>query len=167
MKQELFLGIDVGSGSARAGFFTAAGRSVGSASHPIKMWKPQPDFVEQSSEDIWAACCAATKQALKLAGIKAEQVAGIGFDATCSLVVLDSEDRPVSVSPTGNADQNVIVWMDHRAIPQAERINQTGRVIAPVKVSQYHERKYRIFHRLHADFLASRRIMAGGGNPPR
>jgi D-ribulokinase len=98
MKQELFLGIDVGSGSARAGFFTAAGRSVGSASHPIKMWKPQPDFAEQSSEDIWAACCAATKQALKLAGIKAEQVAGIGFDATCSLVVLDSEDRPVSVS---------------------------------------------------------------------
>jgi FGGY-family pentulose kinase len=139
MKKEYFLGVDIGSGSARAGLFTAAGKSVGSASHPINMWKPQPDFVEQSSEDIWAACCTSTKQALKLARIKAEEVAGIGFDATCSLVALDADDRPVSISPTGNADQNVIVWMDHRAIPQAERINQTrhpvlryvGGVISP------------------------------------
>jgi FGGY-family pentulose kinase len=139
MKQEFFLGIDVGSGSARAGLFTAAGKSVGSASYPIKMWKPQPDFVEQSSDNIWRACCSATKEALKLAEIKGEEVAGIGFDATCSLVVLDSQDRPVSVSPTGSADQNVIVWMDHRAIPQADRINQTrhpvlryvGGVISP------------------------------------
>ena len=71
--------------------------------------------MEQSSDDIWAACCSATRQALKLAGIEGDAVAGIGFDATCSLVALDSEDRPVSVSPTGNAAQNVIVWMDHRA----------------------------------------------------
>jgi ribulose kinase len=66
MKQEFFLGIDVGTGSARAGLFTAAGKCVGSASHPINMWKPQPDFVEQSSNDIWAACGSATKQARKL-----------------------------------------------------------------------------------------------------
>jgi FGGY-family pentulose kinase len=32
----------------------------------------------------------------------------------------------VSVSPTGDDDQNVIVWMDHRATDQARRINETG-----------------------------------------
>jgi hypothetical protein len=26
---------------------------------------------------------------------------GIGFDATCSLVALDNEDKPITVSPTG------------------------------------------------------------------
>lgn len=28
-------------------------------------------------------------------------IGGIGFDATCSLVALDYEDKPISVSPTG------------------------------------------------------------------
>src|SRR6185436_17596648 len=50
---------------------------------------------------------------------------GLGFDATCSLVLLDEHDRPVSVSQTGADAQNVIVWMDHRATAQAERINAT------------------------------------------
>ena len=29
------------------------------------------------------------------------QVAGIGFDATCSMVVLDTDCKPLSVCPTG------------------------------------------------------------------
>lgn len=48
----LFLGIDVGTGSARAGLFNAAGRMLDSAAHPIKLWNPAPDFAEQSSDDI-------------------------------------------------------------------------------------------------------------------
>ena len=33
--------------------------------------------------------------------IDVSKIKGIGFDATCSLVVLDGQFRPVSVSPTG------------------------------------------------------------------
>ena len=124
-----FLGIDVGTGSARAGIFNARGRRLGSASEPIKMWKPAPDHVEQSSEDIWRACCRATRAALRESGLKASAIKGIGFDATCSLVALDREDEPVSVSITGKAEQNVIVWMDNRAIQQSERINQGGHAV--------------------------------------
>ncbi|MDJ0819941.1 MAG: FGGY-family carbohydrate kinase, partial [Desulfobacterales bacterium] len=51
---------------------------------------------------------------------------GIGFDATCSLVALDQTDQPVSVSPTKEPHQNVIVWMDHRAMQETDEINQTG-----------------------------------------
>lgn len=122
----LYLGIDVGTGSARAGLFDASGRRLGMASEPIQIWKPRPDFVEQSSEDIWRACGRATRRALREAGAGPEAVQGIGFDATCSLVLLDADDLPVSVSPTGNAEQNVIVWMDHRAIGEANEINATG-----------------------------------------
>lgn len=125
----LFLGIDVGTGSARAGLFTATGRMLGSASQPIKLWKPAPDFVEQSSNDIWAACGRAVRLALKQAKATPAQVAGIGFDATCSLVCLDAQDKPITVSPTGRNEQNVIVWMDHRAIPQAARINRTSHAV--------------------------------------
>ena len=51
-----YVGVDVGTGSARAGVFDERGKRVGMASKAIQMWKPQPDFVEQSSDDIWAAC---------------------------------------------------------------------------------------------------------------
>lgn len=138
-EQRCYVGIDVGTGSARAGVFDASGRMLGQAAHPINMWKPQPDFVEQSSDDIWNATSAAVRQAVMEADIDAACVRGIGFDATCSLVVLDENDRPVTVSPTGNDEQNVIVWMDHRAIEQAQRINEgkhavlryVGGVISP------------------------------------
>lgn len=121
-----FVGVDVGTGSARAGIFDGTGRMLGQASREIRLWRPEPDFAEQSSDDIWAACCAAVKKALAEAGVHPEQVKGVGFDATCSLVALDAGDGPVSVSPTGRDEQNVIVWMDHRAIPQAGRINAGG-----------------------------------------
>jgi|UniRef100_UPI00404B8DA5 FGGY-family pentulose kinase len=125
----LYLGIDVGTGSARAGLFTADGRMIGTATQAIKMWKPQSDYVEHSSADIWQACGIAIRGALKQAKATPEQVAGIGIDATCSLVCLDGNDQPVTVSPSGHDTQNVIVWMDHRAIPQAERINRTKHAV--------------------------------------
>lgn len=126
MSERLYLGIDVGTGSARAGLFTGEGERRGMGVTTFPMWKPRTDFVQQSSDAIWAACGASVRVALEEAGVGADVVAGIGFDATCSLVVLDAEDRPVTVSPGGEDEQNVIVWMDHRAMAQTERINAMG-----------------------------------------
>jgi FGGY-family pentulose kinase len=120
------LGVDVGTGSVRAGLFDLEGQRLGVCVEEIRSWRPQEDFVEQSSDDIWAAAGRAIQSALKEARITAADVVGVGFDATCSLVLLDAQDRPVSVSPSGRDEQNVIVWMDHRAIAEAEAINQTG-----------------------------------------
>jgi FGGY-family pentulose kinase len=106
--------------------FDAHGVMLGTASRGIEMWRPEPDFVEQSSDDIWAACGEAVRNAVAQAGVHPSDVRGIGFDATCSLVALDSEDRPVSLSPTAEDQCNIIVWMDHRAVPQAQRINALG-----------------------------------------
>jgi len=126
MSDGCYLGIDVGTGSVRAGVFDRTGRRLGSANEPIRMWKPQEDFVEQSSDDIWASAGRAVRAALKEAGTTPEAISGIGFDATCSLVALDADDRPVTVSPTGSDEQNVVVWMDHRALDQTDHVNATG-----------------------------------------
>ena len=126
MSRRFYLGIDVGTGSARAAVFDECGVRAGLGMHPLLRWEPQADFHEQSSEDIWSACGHAARAALKEGGIPAGAIRGIGFDATCSLVVLDSADQPITVSPSGVAAQNVILWMDHRAIEQAARINSTG-----------------------------------------
>jgi FGGY-family pentulose kinase len=121
-----YLGIDVGTGSVRAGIFDARGKLVGASTHPIEMHRPADEFVEQSSDDIWHACGVAIRGALEAGGVDPAAIRGIGFDATCSLVALDEQDAPVTVSPGGLDRWNVIVWMDHRAIEQAQRINATG-----------------------------------------
>ncbi|MDX1385376.1 MAG: FGGY family carbohydrate kinase, partial [Thermoanaerobaculia bacterium] len=122
----LYLGIDVGTGSARAGIFDGEGRMVAAGEEPIRIWHEAADFVEQSSADIWRACGVAVRGALAAGGVAPERVRGIGFDATCSLVALDEDDRPVTVSPSGDDERNVVVWMDHRAIEQAARIDATA-----------------------------------------
>ncbi|XP_059636271.1 uncharacterized protein LOC132278493 isoform X2 [Cornus florida] len=120
--RSVFLGVDVGTGSARAGLFDENGKLVGSASSPIQIWK-EGDCVEQSSTDIWHAICAAVKAACSIANVSGEEVKGLGFAATCSLVAVDSDGSPVTVSWSGDTRRNIIVWMDHRAVKQAERIN--------------------------------------------
>ena len=119
---DVVIGIDVGSGSARAGVFTLEGAMLGTASQAIRSWRPQPGFVQQSSTDIWQAVCRCVRDALTAAG-ELGTVRGIGMDATCSLVVLDAGGAPVSVDPQGAAEQDVIVWMDHRAGREADTIN--------------------------------------------
>lgn len=125
-KNNYLIGIDVGTGSARAGIFDREGAMVSSAFHAIQIWRPQPDFVEQSSGDIWKAICKSVNEAVQQASIEPDDVKGIGFDATCSLVVLGENDAPLSVTPNSDANQNIIVWMDHRAKREADEINQTG-----------------------------------------
>ncbi|KAG6705689.1 hypothetical protein I3843_07G186300 [Carya illinoinensis] len=120
--RSIFLGVDVGTGSARAGLFNEDGKLLGSSSSPIQIWK-DGNCVEQSSTDIWHAICAAVKSACSLADVVAGEVKGLGFAATCSLVAVDADGSPVTVSWSGDSRRNVIVWMDHRAVEQAERIN--------------------------------------------
>ena len=124
MKQA-FIGVDVGTSSARAGVFDEQGMLLATARHPITTWHEAGSVVEQSSSDIWAACVASVRAAMAEAALPASAVKGIGFDATCSLVVLDGGGHPLTVSTSGDPRRNVIVWMDHRATAEARLVNDT------------------------------------------
>src|SRR5882724_12888311 len=123
--RQAFVGIDVGTSSARAGIFDENGNLLATARHPITVWHETGSVVEQSSPEIWAACAASVRTAMVEAAIAPSAVKGVGFDATCSLVVLDAAGRPLTVSGSGDERRNVIVWMDHRAIAEARRVNET------------------------------------------
>ncbi|XP_077784815.1 FGGY carbohydrate kinase domain-containing protein isoform X4 [Podarcis muralis] len=118
-----YIGIDVGTASVRAALVDQFGTVVAYAEQPIQIWAPQPDHYEQSSDDIWAACCTVTKKVVR--GIDVSQIRGLGFDATCSLVVLDTHFKPLAVNSEGEHNRNIILWMDHRAADQVARINGT------------------------------------------
>lgn len=129
MAAPYFIGVDVGTASARAGVFDAIGATLATASHSIALHVSAGDRAEQSSADIWNAVCASVREAVRIADIDPVDVAGIGFDATCSLVVLGKNGAPLPVGESGDADRNIIVWMDHRAIAQAEHINRSGHAV--------------------------------------
>jgi D-ribulokinase len=121
-----FIGIDVGTGSARAGVFDGEGRLLVAARRDIALYLEAGDIAEQSGENIWAAICASVREAVAAARLDAAQIGGLAFDATCSLVLVDGAGQPVSVSRSGDPDRNIIVWMDHRAVAEARAINATG-----------------------------------------
>lgn len=129
MASNYFIGIDVGTASARAGIFDVHGRLIASAKQPIAVFHADGHRVEQSGNDIWRAVCHCVRAALQQSGIAPQQIGGIGYDATCSLVVIDEQGEPLPVSPGGEAERNIIMWMDHRAITQADAITATQHTV--------------------------------------
>jgi ribulose kinase len=60
---------------------------AGRAEYPILMNRHGADNAEPDSEDIWRSVCQAVKEAVERGGVDVAHIHGIGFDATCSLVV--------------------------------------------------------------------------------
>jgi FGGY-family pentulose kinase len=61
-----------------------------------------------------------------LSAARPEQIAGLAFDATCSLVLRDRAGRPLTVSTGGDDRWDTILWLDHRAVAEAEACTATG-----------------------------------------
>ena len=70
--RQAFIGVDVGTSSARAGVFDEAGTLLSTARHPIAVWHDAGDIVEQSSSDIWAACVASVRAAATVGPVPAD-----------------------------------------------------------------------------------------------
>ncbi len=117
---ELIVAVDVGTASARAAVFTLDGRQLARAVSPTQVLQPQAGHYEQVSDDIWQAVIDCVRTALREAQVAPGDVAAIGFDATCSLVVRDSEGGPLPVTAAGATRADTMLWMDHRANPEAE-----------------------------------------------
>ncbi|KAG9048254.1 hypothetical protein FS837_000390 [Tulasnella sp. UAMH 9824] len=127
-----YIGVDVGTGSARAAILTPKGEIVASATHDTKTWRSHRNssIFEQSTTDIWGKIAACVKEVLDQSNVPPHQVMGVGFTATCSLAVVDMDGKSISVSEDeelgGNGERNIVLWADHRAEEEANLINSTG-----------------------------------------
>ena len=135
--QDHYIGVDVGTGSARACIIDSTGEIKALATQDIKLWQTShghdSTHYEQSTTDIWQAITACVRSVLSTSSIPPTSVKGIGFDATCSLAVFTHDtDAPIPVSPptpsnpSPNPEQNVILWLDHRALSETASINATA-----------------------------------------
>jgi FGGY-family pentulose kinase/HAD superfamily hydrolase (TIGR01509 family) len=124
--EKLIVAVDVGTTSARAGVFTASGKLLARNEHPILLHRTGPDIAEHDSQDIWQAVCAAVRDVVDASGAAPAQIAGIGFDATCSLVIRDVDHKQLTVSHSGDHRWDTVVWLDHRALKEADFCTSTG-----------------------------------------
>ncbi|ODV95210.1 hypothetical protein PACTADRAFT_33788 [Pachysolen tannophilus NRRL Y-2460] len=135
MGDQWFIGVDVGTGSARACVSDNLGKVLAVSERPISgINHPKHfEFITQSSTEIWEAVKEAVKEAIRDSISCVEGpvgvISGIGFAATCSLVVLQVQEDEGKLVPYAvdfefqNKDQNIVLWMDHRCDKETDEIN--------------------------------------------
>ena len=109
-------GVDFGTLSVRVSIVDSERGMLASAvaEYPLHRKREDPDYATQSHADHMRALSAATRDAVKQAGISGDQVEAIALDTTGSSVI------PVdkNLEPLGE----YYLWCDHRAKGEAEEI---------------------------------------------
>src|SRR6266498_2826598 len=117
MSQRFVMSIDQGTTSTRCILFDQNARLVSVAQREHRQYYPRPGWVEQDAIEIWRNVDRIMPQALREAGISADQVVALGIANQRETFVV--WDRHTGV-PVGRA----IVWEDNRPeepIDQLER----------------------------------------------
>ncbi len=117
--QKYILAIDQGTTSTRAILFDHESNIIGIAQKELDNYYPQPGWVEQNANDIWASCVGVMFEVLAKTGIKDSQVVGIGItNQRETTVVWDKE--------TGMPIYNAIVWQSRQSNSYCEDLKKRG-----------------------------------------
>src|SRR5438874_5839811 len=105
------LGIDVGTGGARAIVIDGSGRVLSSATEEHQPFaSPQIGWAEQHPEDWWCAFCIAVQKAIANSNLSAEDIACVGFSGQMhGAVMLDEQ---------GSVVRPALIWCDVRTEKQ-------------------------------------------------
>jgi glycerol kinase len=119
MKQYI-LAFDEGTTSARSILFDQNVQPVSSAQQEFKQYFPKPGWVEHDPLEIWEAQCSTAKKTLEKAGVKPEQIAGIG-------ITNQRETTVVWNRKTGKPVYPAIVWQDRRTAAICAQLKKEGK----------------------------------------
>lgn len=111
-----FLGLDIGTSGTKALLITAEGKAVASDTQEYPLFVPRPQWAEQRPEDWWEAAQTATRNVLAKAGIRGEEVAGVGLSGQMhGSVFLDKDNRVL---------RPALLWCDQRTQAECDWITQ-------------------------------------------
>lgn len=109
-----FLGIDIGTGGARALIIDHRGKALGSASANYPLLTPKPLWAEQHPGDWWKAVLACVPEACRNATVKPADISAIGLSGQMhGAVFLDENDEVI---------RPAILWCDQRTAAECEEI---------------------------------------------
>ncbi|MCI0476935.1 MAG: hypothetical protein L0Y55_11850 [Anaerolineales bacterium] len=110
----LFLGIDAGTTSLKAGLFDERGNARAMANEEYALVTPAADQAELDPEEYWRACVNAVRRVLAKANAPRDEIVGIG--------VSSQGETTIAVDANGRALRRALVWLDNRATDQARQI---------------------------------------------
>ena len=113
-------GVDFGTLSVRVSIVDSERGLLASATaeYPLHRKREDPEYATQSHEDHMRGLAAATREAVKKAGISGDQVEAIALDTTGSSVIPVGKD----LVPLGE----YYLWCDHRAKGEAAEITEAA-----------------------------------------
>lgn len=110
----MFLGYDVGTSGTKAALIDVRGALLAEAVSPHALAHPHDRWAEQDPESWLSAAAETTREVLRAAGARAEDVKAIAFAGQMlTLVPMDAR---------GRATRAAIAWMDARAEDEARSI---------------------------------------------
>jgi L-ribulokinase len=133
--RDVFIGLDFGTDSVRAALITAEGEMTATAVQEYPRWKnglysnAAASQFRQHPQDYLEAMTAAIKAALAKADLEPTRIAGIGVDTTGSTpCAVDANGAPLALRPDFQDNPNAmfVLWKDHTAMAEADRINEVA-----------------------------------------
>lgn len=120
MGRGLLLGIDAGQTVTKAVLFDESGHAVGGGSASVRTTSPRPRWVERDMAEVWNACAAAIRGALKNADVNGADIAAVGICGHGDgLYPIDADGVPV---------RPAITAMDSRAWEIVAQWRRDGRL---------------------------------------
>jgi len=120
-RAEYLMGIDLGTQSLRTGIFDLEGRPVVFSTQEYPVYHPYPGWAEQEATDWWEAVKFTVQECLAKSSLSASQIIGLSYDATsCTMLPVDEKGNPL---------RRALIWMDIRAVEEAEFVSRTGHPI--------------------------------------
>jgi len=108
----ILLGIDAGTTSVKAGLFSPDGSCLGVARREYQLATPAADRAELDPEIYWRSCIDVVREVLRQSGVTSDQVK--------ALAVSSQGETLITVDGEGQVIYPAIVWLDNRAVEQAE-----------------------------------------------
>jgi xylulokinase len=110
------LALDIGTTSVKAGLFQQDGRCLATALQEYALLSNSPEKVELEPNTYWSAACTTIRQVVGQANVNPVDVRGLAVSSQGeTIIVLDAEGNPL---------RNALVWLDNRAVQQAEKLKK-------------------------------------------
>ena len=113
------LSLDEGTTGARALLFDRQERVIASAYREIRCSYPQPSYVEQDPEELYAAQCGAMAEVVARSGIFPKEIAAIGIACQRETTVVWEKESGKPIFPA-------IVWQCRRTAGDCEKLKEEG-----------------------------------------
>lgn len=116
---QYLLAIDQGTTSSRAIVFDRGGNICGVGQKEFTQFYPHDGWVEHDPEEIWETTVASCRAAIDAAGLRADQLSGIGITNQRETTLLWERDSGKAVYPA-------IVWQDRRTAKACAELKAQG-----------------------------------------